>query len=121
MIHILKCHIHRLLKKDLPIKGKLVEYVKLGGNSYHGFTYNILEDKPAYEKKCLTIIGYAIQEVYKNDEKVLLNCQISYLQALLNWNKRHPKEPFHLSSFPSLIAALKKGVSKFNIILLQKI
>lgn len=99
-------YIHYLLFKDLPIKEQIINFIKEEGEKNYCLSFNIIKEVPLYEKKCLTVMGYVITDTFK-EEKKLNKGIIAYVSALLDWNKRHPKEKFFLASFPYYVNSVK--------------
>uniref|UniRef100_A0A1Y1JVZ1 Uncharacterized protein n=1 Tax=Photinus pyralis TaxID=7054 RepID=A0A1Y1JVZ1_PHOPY len=89
----LEPYIRFRLRMNLPIRDQLTLLVKA-----QTYQFNICRDTPSFEKRCLLEFGEIIPSTIK-DEFNVTYCYNQFLNALVNWNKRHSRDPISLYSY----------------------
>ncbi|KAF2905148.1 hypothetical protein ILUMI_01023 [Ignelater luminosus] len=99
-INIFEKYIYYCLEKELPINDLLLQWTQLASSQY-----NIITEKPEYEKRCLLMFNETFPSAY--NEKDLNSRYVDYLTCLHNWNRRYPKDTISLFINPQALQSIK--------------
>ncbi|KAK4887676.1 hypothetical protein RN001_003947 [Aquatica leii] len=102
-----EAYIRFRLKNNLPIREELSLWCKA-----RRWNFNILKDAPSYEKQCLVGFGEILPEAFKDQDWKTYS--VLFLQALVNWNKRHRKDLFVLKEYSKPMETVVQSVKDQN-------